>query len=121
MMSERSRGIESGGLRRGAAALLGLVVIGLSGCAFVQVEEDALAVEVRKTEDEVADCVRKGTVSASTKANVGFIARGETTVAVELERLARNRAVNLGADVIVPLGPVTAEGEREYSAWSCPQ
>ena len=24
-------------------------------------------------------------------------------------------------DVIVPLGPVTAEGEREYSAWSCPR
>lgn len=108
-------------LARSAAAGLAVSVIGIGGCAFVQVDETARGVEVRKTEAEVADCVRKGNVSASTKANVGFIARGETTVAVELERLARNRAVNLGANVIVPMGPVTAEGEREYSAWSCPE
>lgn len=113
--------MERGVLRRGAVGLLTASVMASTGCAFVQVDEEARAVEVRKTEEEVGDCARKGTVSASTKASVGFIARGETTVAVELERLARNRAVKLGANVIVPLGPVTAEGEREYSAWSCPE
>ncbi|MEM9175313.1 MAG: DUF4156 domain-containing protein [Myxococcota bacterium] len=99
-----------------------LVVVCMTGaCAFVQVEENARGVEVRKAEAEVEACTRKGTVSASTKANVGFIDRNETTVAVELERLARNRAVNLGANVIVPLGPVSEEGSREYSAWACPE
>ena len=111
---------EALGGRVGRVAVL-LALLSVAGCAFVQVNENARTVEVRKTEEEVAACVRKGTVSASTKSSVGFIARDETTVAVELERLARNRAVNLGADVIVPLGPVTAEGSREYSAWSCPE
>lgn len=121
MMSRTGSRIGRAGHRTGIGIAALAVAAIASGCAFVKVDEDALGVEVRKTTDEVADCTQKGTVSASTKANVGFVARGETTVAVELERLARNRAVNLGANVIVPSGPVSAEGTRDYSAWSCPE
>lgn len=118
-----------GGRRRSAPRAAGaravattglLLALGLGGCAWVDVEEEARTVAVRRTKTEVVGCTERGRVSAQTRSKVGFIARNETTVAVELERLARNRAAKLGADVIVPTGPVTAEGSRSYSAWSCP-
>ena len=95
------------------------VVFGITGCAFVEVDDSAVGVEVRKTEAEVAECKRVGTVEAQTQAKVGFVARGETTVAVELERLARNRAARTGANTIVPLGPVDDEGRRAYASYLC--
>ena len=96
-----------------------ILLLSTFGCAFVEVDDAAVGVEVRKTEAEVADCKRVGTVDAQTKAKVGFVARNETTVAVELERLARNRAAQTGANTIVPLGPVDADGRREYASYAC--
>ena len=108
--------------RRGAqAALVSFLSTTIGACAFVRVDESALEVDVRRAEAAMDGCERKGTVSASTQSKVGFVARNETTVAVELERLARNRAVNLDANVIVPEGPVTADGSRDYAAWRCPE
>lgn len=97
---------------------IGMIVV-FGGCSWVDVSEEAQVVTVRKSLDEVAGCEARGKVSARTTASVGFISRNETKVALELERLARNDAVGLGANVIVPLEPVTAEGTRRYSAFHC--
>jgi hypothetical protein len=86
----------------------------------VKVDEDAQAVGVVKTMEEVEGCRKIGDVGSRTTARVGLIARGDTTVALELERLARNEAAQHGGNTIVPLGPVTAEGTRRYGNYDCP-
>jgi hypothetical protein len=93
----------------------------VAACSWVDLEPEAQAVGVRSTEAEVADCTKRGDINAQTTSSVGFISRNDTKVAVELERLARNRAVGLGANTVVPTGPVTAEGTRAYAAYLCPE
>ena len=106
--------------RKGAVALWlgGLALV--SGCVFVDVSEEARVVTVVTSEDEVAACEKKGTVGARTRARVGYARRSEETVALELERIARNEAVSLGANTLVPQGPVE-EGRRRYDAYLCPE
>ena len=103
-----------------AGATAACLLLG-TACSWVDLEPEAQAVGVRSTEAEVADCTKRGTINAQTTSSVGFVARNDTKVAVELERLARNRAVGLGANTIVPTGPVTAEGTRAYDAYLCPE
>ena len=68
---------------------------------------------------EVANCDDRGTVSANTRAKIGIFARGKDRVVEELERLARDRAAAMGANMIVPEGPVTVDGRRTYRAFFC--
>jgi len=102
-----------------AGLIAGLAVIG--GCSWVDVDDEALSVWVRKTEAEASDCRRVGTVNAQTQATIGFLDRDETTVAVEVERLARNQAAKSGANTIVPLGVVDEQGRRAYATYVCPE
>jgi hypothetical protein len=90
------------------------------GCSWVDLDEEAQQVGVIRTEDEASGCRKVGEVGARTTPKVAGIARDETTVAVELERLARNDAARMGANTILPLGPVTLEGTRRYAAYACP-
>ena len=103
------------------ATAAGLLAIGLlaGACSWVDVDEEAEAVGVVRTLDEVADCRKVGEIGSNTMSKVGFVARNDTKVAVELERLARNDAAAMGANTIVPLGPVTAEGSRRFGAYVC--
>lgn len=111
-MNRRARVV---GLACGLATALGALA-----CVHVDIKEDAQAVSVVTDERAVADCKKRGEITARTTAGVGFIRRGDTTVALELERIARNDAVGLEANTIRPLGPVSAEGQRRYAAYRCP-
>ena len=91
----------------GRACLLATLV---SGCTWVSLEPEAQAIGVLRTTEEAAGCEDRGKIGVKTLARVLGIPRGETKVAVELERLARNDAVGLGANRIAPLGP--REGGR---------
>ena len=109
------------GLAQGLGTALGaMLLLSTGACAFVDVDEDAVGVDVRRSEAEVEGCRRVGTIESQTQSKIGFVERGETTVAVELERLARNRAAQTGANVIVPEGPVDADGKRAYASYDCP-
>ena len=96
-----------------------VIVLASTGCSFVDVSEEARAVGVLKTIEEASDCVKKGEISTQTMARVAGVARNETSVAVELERIARNDAIGLAANTIVPLGPVTESGTRRFAAYFC--
>ncbi len=108
----------------GCVAFLGcvavLIVTALGGCVHVDLEEQAVAVQVVRSLDDVAQCKKMGTIGTSTKASVGLIDRSEEDVAIELERMARNRAGRLAANTVVPLGPVDENGARQFGAYACP-
>lgn len=114
-------GVFGGRGRRVLATSAWVLAIGLlaGACSWVDVDQEAEAVGVLRTLDEVADCRKVGEIGSNTMSKVGFVARNDTKVAVELERLARNDAAAMGANTIVPLGPVTAEGSRRYGAYVC--
>lgn len=105
------------GLATGALAIA--LALLANGCSWVEVDERAEAVGVVRTVEEVDRCRKVGEIGSKTLSRVGFVARNDTQVAVELERLARNDAVAMGANTLVPLGPVTAEGTRRYGAYRC--
>ena len=61
-----------------------------------------------------------GDTAGATAARVAFVTRNKETVKLELERIARNDAVGLDANIIVPLGPVSDQGTRRFAAFRCP-
>ena len=70
------------------------------------------------TAAEVAACTQLGTVTGKTTVTVGPMARDEAKVAREVESLARNEAATMGANVIVPKGPLDWD-QRSYAAYRC--
>ncbi len=98
-----------------AAVLGGLLA---TGCTWVALGPRAEAVNVRAAGD-VAGCKRLGKTHTRTLDKVGFIPRRGSKVEEELERLARQEAVNMGGNAVSPLEDV-ASGERVYGIYSCP-
>lgn len=108
------------GQRTGLAlAAVGLVAIAATGCVFVQLEEGAEAVRVYEDLEAASACELTRRIGVTTKDGVGIFDRAGEDVELELERLARNHARGLGANAIVPLGPVDENGRREYDAFVC--
>ena len=97
-----------------------MVVCSLTvGCAMVKVEPEAESVAVVKTAEEVGACRKLSEIGVNTVPKILLIPRNETTVALELERLARNEAARSGGNTIVPMGPVSEKGQRKYSNYQC--
>ena len=87
-----------------------------SGCNFVQLS-DAGAQVAQAHAADVSNCRDVGTVSANTRSRV-ILERGSASVREELIVLARNRAADLGANAIVPVGePV--DGTQAFRAYFC--
>jgi hypothetical protein len=87
-----------------------------TGCTWVHMAPGASAVRV--VEGPPAGCERRGEVEVSVKASLVFYQRNPLRVREELETLARNEALGLGADTVQPLGPPVDGGQR-FAAWRC--
>lgn len=101
-----------------------IIVIGFSsaliaGCAsaFMEVKEGSEKVSVA-TPDQVTNCESKGTVTASVLSKVTFVNRSIEGVEDNLVQLAKNSAVELGANTIVK-GESKKIGERAFSLYQC--
>lgn len=99
-------------------AVLALPLL-LTACTWVPVTEAGDTVTVSDSVPDAA-CERLRKVTASTRATIGGVARGEEKITEELHALARNEAGNLGANVIVPTSEIVS-GRREYDAYLCPE
>lgn len=100
--------------RIGLTALLGL---SLTACTFIDMKPGAEAI-VLASESGVTDCKKLGTSTGSVVHRAAGFDRLPEVVADELERLARNAAVDAGANTLVALTPVS-EGKRTYGMYSC--
>ncbi|HFD79512.1 MAG TPA: hypothetical protein ENK05_03820 [Gammaproteobacteria bacterium] len=75
--------------------------------------------EVRlATADEVRACSERGTVDVSVYDRPSELKRGEAALAGELLSLARQSAVQLGGDTLVPHGAIV-DGSRVYGVYRC--
>lgn len=98
------------------ALTLGLAVA-VGGCTWVKLEPGAQEVEVR-TGGGVSGCQRLGQSTVSVRDRVAAVQRRAAKVEEELHILARNAAVDLDGDTVVPLGPVD-DGEQRYAVYRC--
>jgi len=96
--------------------LFGLLL--LPGCAFVSLAPEAEAVRM-VDEQAAAGCKELGTTRVEVLDKVGFISRSSQKVSDELDTLARNAAIDLQGNAVVPSGPI-AEGKRSYRVLRCP-
>lgn len=101
-----------------AVLLASALALLATGCTWVRVSDAGAAITVAATVPDPA-CRRVGSVSARTRATIAGMARDAARIEQELDDLARDEAVDLGADLIVPEGGEVAAGTRTYGAYVC--
>lgn len=89
----------------------------LAGCTWVKVSPEAEKVVVMPA-DRVAGCHKIGVVSSTVKATIAGVGRNANKVRDELDNLARQQAVAIGANTIVRNSIVNGVGT--YTAYHCP-
>ncbi len=97
--------------------LLLVPVLLAAGCAWVKLEPGAEEVTVREG-GGTAGCERLGHTTVSVRDRVAAVQRRATKVEEELHTLARNAALELDGDTVVPVGAVD-DGERRYAVYRC--
>ncbi len=97
--------------------LLLLLLFALQGCTWVELTPEGEKVDVVEPQ-HVKGCKLLGKTTVSVKARVGAIERKEEAIQEELEILARNNAVTIKGDTIVPITEIK-EGSRTYNVYRC--
>ena len=94
-----------------------LSTLTISACTWVNENADGKNVYVLN-EERVGDCQKVGDINVNITSKIAFINRSKKKVQEELLVLAKNEAVKLQADTIIPVGePV--EGVQKYLAYNC--
>lgn len=94
-------------------------IAGTSGCAssLIGVREGADRVSMADAK-QVTGCQSKGKTIVTVLSKIGFITRSEEDIEANLYQLARNNAVDAGADTLVK-GESTAFGKRTFEMFKC--
>ena len=95
------------------------VIFGIGGCAsdLIEVRPGSEHVVLMQA-GQIADCQSKGDITVSVLAKVGFISRSDEDVEANLLQLARNGAVDAGADAVVR-GAWLGLGKRTFAMYKC--
>ena len=96
--------------------LLYAVTLLFSGCAFVELSDQGALVK-QGTEEDIVNCELVAEISSQTKDKI-LIDRSDTSVTGELAILARNKAAEMGANVIVP-STAPDGGVQGFNAYLC--
>jgi hypothetical protein len=94
-----------------------MVALLIVGCTWVKLSPEGEKARVL-TEAEVVSCKKLGTTTVSLKATIAGIERSAEKVQKELEVLARNRAMDLEGDTVVPLTEIE-DGQQTFSVYRC--
>ena len=99
-------------------ALLSLIFLtSLPACTLVKLTPGAENIRI-VSEADVASCRLLGRTTTSVKAKAGLVTRNPRKVNAELDTLARNAALNLHGDTLVP-NTDTEEGQKTYKVYQC--
>lgn len=91
--------------------------ITLSACTWVKLTPEGEKVRVL-SRAEVTSCKKVGKTTVSLRDKVAGIRRDAKKVQEELESLARNSAIDLRGDTVVPAGEVK-DGKQVYDVYRC--
>jgi hypothetical protein len=96
-----------------------IAAIALTGCAssLIGVREGSDRVSLADA-NQIAACQSKGKITVSVLAQAGILTRYEEDVEANLFQLARNNAVDAGADTVVK-SESTEFGKRTFGMYKC--
>ncbi|HEY4583141.1 MAG TPA: DUF4156 domain-containing protein [Lysobacter sp.] len=89
-----------------------------SACTWVPMQSGAAGVRVLAAGASTAGCTRLGEIEGNVTDRVALYERNPLRVQEELETMARNEAVGLGANTVQPL-EAPRDGRQRFSAWRC--
>lgn len=89
----------------------------LPSCAWVKLTPEGEQVRVLEA-DDVTACRELGTTTSLLKADIAGIDRKREKVRQELEMLARNAAVDMGGDSVVPVTE-PQDGRQVFAVYRC--
>lgn len=96
-----------------------LSIAALSACSSVLIGEKEGSDHVSLANaNQVANCQSKGKINISVMAKIGIIPRSEEDVEANLYQMARNNAVDNGADTLVK-GESKELGKRQFEMYKC--
>ncbi len=95
----------------------GLVVAG-TACTWVPMQTGAASVRVLAAGAPPAGCTKLGEIEVEVTDNVAFYERNPIRVREELETMARNEALGLGADAVQPAGD-PQDGRQRFNGLRC--
>ncbi len=95
-----------------------LALLLLNACTWVELKPEAAQVRVL-TRADVADCKPAGITTVRVQPDAIIFKRDPVKVKKELETLARNEAVRLKGNVIVPATSIH-KGEQTFDIYRCP-
>ena len=95
-----------------------LLVFLLQACTWVKLSADAETVQII-TEQQVKECKLLGRTTSTVKWIVATFARNEEKVKTELQTLARNSAIELNGNAIIPVSEIS-EGKQKFDIYHCP-
>ncbi len=93
------------------------LVLLAGGCTFIEPSPGSEKVFLA-TPETVSYCQRLGTTKVNVLDKAGLIERDPAKVQADLHMLARNSAVEMGGDTLVPASPVS-EGKQSYIVYRC--
>ncbi|WP_321276384.1 DUF4156 domain-containing protein [Thiomicrorhabdus indica] len=88
-----------------------------SGCTWIKEVPESNTVRLM-TIGDIQSCEKLGEIKTSVLDKVGFIERDKETVVENLVMLAKNEAVKLGGDTIVPASNLK-DGEMRFWLYQC--
>lgn len=94
-----------------------LLAASLSACTWVKPSVKSHSV-VLKDERHVVNCVKKGFTKSKTLSKILFFPRSDAKMFSELAMLAKNEAVLLEGDTVVPEGNLK-DGEQLFGIYRC--
>jgi hypothetical protein len=97
--------------------LVFFLLLQASACTWVKVTEPGQRVEVRQA-GETENCKLLGKVTSVSRAKIAGVSRSVKKLATELETIARNEAVDMGGNTVVPAGEINGD-EREFQVYQC--
>lgn len=97
-----------------------LAAASVSACTWVPMQTGAAAVRVIPSGAMPPACTKLGEIEVEVTDNVAFYQRNPLRVREELETMARNEAVGLGADTVQPLAE-PREGSQRFLGLRCPR
>ena len=97
-----------------------LSTLALGACTWVPMETGAAGVRVLAMGASTAGCTKLGEIEGNVTDRVAVYQRNPLRVQEELETMARNEAVGLGANTVVP-AEAAHDGRQRFTAWRCPR
>lgn len=99
------------------ASIIGAFFVSLSACSWVDPIPQSDLVKLAIITD-VTQCEKVADIKTSVADHVGFVKRDSDQVVNELVILAKNEAVKLGGNTLVPASPVL-KGEMHFWLYQC--